>query len=40
MALVHEPRILRPQKCLMCEGALEKSNMGNICNTCKDKFRK
>ena len=27
-------------RCIMCEGSLEKSNMGNICNTCKDKMKK
>ncbi len=28
------------RKCIMCEGALEKSNVGFICNGCKDKMRK
>jgi len=32
-------RRLKP-KCLMCEGDIEKSNTGSICNTCKDKLRK
>ncbi len=27
-------------KCIICEGALEKSNAGSICNVCKDKMRK
>jgi len=40
MAIMREPKTLKLAKCLMCEGALEKSNMGNICNVCKDKFRK
>ncbi|GEM_PF-4479319 len=40
MAIMREPKMLKVAKCLMCEGALEKSNMGNICNICKDKFRK
>jgi len=28
------------RKCIMCEGSLEKSNMGMICNDCRDKMRK
>lgn len=28
------------KRCIMCEGDLEKSNIGSICNTCKDKMRK
>lgn len=28
------------RRCIICEGALEKSNAGNICNPCKDKIRK
>lgn len=27
-------------KCIMCDGAIEKSNFGMICNDCKDKMRK
>jgi Zn finger protein HypA/HybF involved in hydrogenase expression len=30
---------LKP-KCLMCEGDIERSNVGNICNSCKDKLNK
>jgi NAD-dependent SIR2 family protein deacetylase len=28
------------QRCIMCEGSLEKANVGNVCNACKDKMRK
>jgi len=28
------------RKCIICEGLLEKSNAGSICNVCKDKMRK
>jgi len=27
-------------RCIMCEGSMEKSNFGMICNTCRDKMRK
>lgn len=30
---------LKP-KCIMCDGDLERSNFGSICNACKDKLRK
>ncbi len=40
MAIMKEQKILKAPKCLMCEGQLEKSNLGNICNICKDKFRR
>lgn len=39
MAILKDAK-LRAAKCLMCDGALEKSNIGNICNICKDKLRK
>jgi hypothetical protein len=29
-----------PRRCIVCEGALERSNIGNVCNQCKDKMRK
>lgn len=31
---------LATNKCIMCDGAMEKANTGFICNTCKDKMRK
>ena len=32
--------IVKPlrNKCIVCEGAVEKSNMGTMCNACKDKL--
>lgn len=40
MAIMKEVKILKSPHCLMCDGVLEKSNLGNICNMCKDKLRK
>jgi hypothetical protein len=40
MVIIKDLKILKAPKCLMCDGTLEKSNMGNICNICKDKLRK
>jgi len=28
------------RRCIMCDGTLEKANVGFICNDCKDKMRK
>ncbi|MEM7819619.1 MAG: hypothetical protein QXD48_02210 [Candidatus Aenigmatarchaeota archaeon] len=28
------------KRCIMCDGAIEKANLGNICNACRDKMRK
>ncbi|MDI6721294.1 MAG: hypothetical protein QMD85_02805 [Candidatus Aenigmarchaeota archaeon] len=38
MAVLREKIVQR--SCLMCEGSIEKSNAGNICNECKDKMIK
>jgi hypothetical protein len=32
--------VKQQNKCMMCDGGMEKANVGNICNTCKDKMRK
>jgi len=28
------------KKCVVCDGNMEKSNLGNICNACKDKMKR
>lgn len=41
MAIVNLPANSSKQstnKCIMCEGSMEKANTGMICNTCKDKM--
>jgi len=38
--MLKDAKSLKSPKCLMCDGVLEKSNLGNICNICKDKLRK
>lgn len=40
MALTNTAVKVSQNKCIMCEGALEKANVGMICNTCRDKMRK
>ncbi|HLC76645.1 MAG TPA: hypothetical protein VJH04_00405 [archaeon] len=40
MAVNYNPTKTAPNKCIMCDGTLEKSNMGMICNACRDKMRK
>lgn len=40
MALVNIAVKTDQRRCIMCEGTLEKSNFGMICNECKDKMRK
>ncbi len=38
MAVIKEK--LTARKCIICEGHMEKSNAGSICNVCRDKMRK
>ncbi len=39
MAIVASVRQINKIKCIVCSNALEKANLGNVCNPCKDGFR-
>ena len=40
MAILSAEENTLPGKCAMCSGKMERSNIGYICNTCKDTMRK
>jgi hypothetical protein len=40
MAYFNDVKEKALKRCIMCEGDLEKANIGSICNACRDRMRK